>query len=95
MPPKSYFAQKPRNKGRKRVAIIEPKGIGELAAYTSNLNTTQQELVHLHETCARTDMQEIQCNIKHGYIKAIPEAGDDPVVGLFDHHLLVLLSSFI
>jgi hypothetical protein len=47
--------------------ILEPQ---KITAYTSNLNTAQQELLHLHETYAHAYMQEIQYKIKHGDIKS-------------------------
>jgi hypothetical protein len=40
------------------------------AAYHSNLNTSQQELLRLHETYAHADMREIQQQIKNCEIKA-------------------------
>jgi hypothetical protein len=40
------------------------------AAYTSNMNTSQQELLRLHETYAHADMKEIQQQIKNCEIKA-------------------------
>jgi hypothetical protein len=55
-PIEQSFSQQPSNKGGKRVAILEPKS---LAAYTSNLNTANQELLNLHETNAHADMQEM------------------------------------
>jgi hypothetical protein len=66
MPLKPSFSQQPSNKGHIHVEILEPK---ELAAYTSNLTTGQQELLHLHEIYAHADIQEIQYKIKHGEIK--------------------------
>jgi hypothetical protein len=48
------------NKGRKRVIFHEPDNATTPAAYTSNLNTSQQELLCLHETYAHADMKEIQ-----------------------------------
>jgi hypothetical protein len=58
---KSSFKQQSHSKACKRVAITEPT---EISTYTSNLNTAQQELLHLHKTYAHEDMQEIQHKIK-------------------------------
>jgi hypothetical protein len=69
-PAKSSFRQQPHIKCRKRVVITKPT---EISTYTSNLNTAQQELLHLHETCAHGDMQEIQHNIKTGQVKSTPQ----------------------
>jgi hypothetical protein len=66
----SILAQKPSNKGRKRVIFHEPNYATTLAAYASNLNTSQQELLRLHETFAHADMKEIQRQIKNCEIKA-------------------------
>jgi hypothetical protein len=66
-PVKPSLLQQPSNKGRKRVALLEPK---EITAYTSNLNTAQQELLQLHDTYAHANMQEIQYKIKHRDIKS-------------------------
>jgi hypothetical protein len=35
------------------------------AAYVSNMNTSQQEIVRLYETYAQADMKEIQNQIKN------------------------------
>jgi hypothetical protein len=66
----STLAQQPSNKGRKRVIFREPDHATTPAAYTSNLNTSQQELLRLHDTYAHADMQEIQHQIKNCEIKA-------------------------
>jgi hypothetical protein len=52
VPSPSTFAQQPSNKGRKRVIFQQCSP----AAYHSNLNTSQQELLRLHETYAHADM---------------------------------------
>jgi hypothetical protein len=54
------LAQQPSNKGRKRVIFHEPNQATKPPAYTSNLNTSQQELLRLHEMYAHADMEEIQ-----------------------------------
>jgi hypothetical protein len=46
----STLAQQPSYKGRKRVIFNETNNTIAPAAYTSNMNTTQQELLRLHET---------------------------------------------
>jgi hypothetical protein len=66
----STLAQQPSNKGRKRVIFLEPDHTITPAAYASNLNTSQQELLRLHETDTHTDMKEIQQKIKNCEIKA-------------------------
>jgi hypothetical protein len=66
----STFAQQPSNKGRKRVIFHDDKPPCSTAAYHSNLNTSQQELLRLHETYAHTDMREIQQRIKNCDITA-------------------------
>jgi hypothetical protein len=53
----STFAQQPINKGRKRVIFHDDKPQCSTAAYHSNLNMSQQELLRLHETYANTDMR--------------------------------------
>jgi hypothetical protein len=58
------MAQQPNHKGRKRVIFNENHQITAPAAYNSNINTAQQELLHLHETYAHADMKEIQQQIK-------------------------------
>jgi hypothetical protein len=70
IPITSTLAQQPRNKGRKRVIFHEPNQATTPAAYNSNLNTSQQELLRLHETYAHADMKEIQQQIKNCEIKA-------------------------
>jgi hypothetical protein len=60
----STFAHQPSNKGRKRVIFHNDKPPCSPAAYHSNLNTSQQELLRLHETYAHADMREIQHQIK-------------------------------
>jgi hypothetical protein len=66
----STFAHQPSNKGRKRVIFHNDKPPCSTSAYHSNLNTSQQELVRLHETYAHADMREIQQKIKNCDIKA-------------------------
>jgi hypothetical protein len=66
-PVKSSFKLHPHSKERKCVAITEPT---EISTYTSNLNTAQHELPHLHKTYAHDDMQEIQHKIRTGDIKS-------------------------
>jgi hypothetical protein len=66
----STFAHKPSNKGRKHVIFHDDKPQCSTAAYHSNLNTSQQELLRLHETYAHTDMREIQQQIKNCDITA-------------------------
>jgi hypothetical protein len=66
----STSAQHPSNKGRKRVIFHETDNATTTAAYVSNLNTSQQELLRLHETYTYADMKEIQCQIKNCEIKA-------------------------
>jgi hypothetical protein len=62
--------QQPINKGRKHVIFREPAHAITPAANTSNMNTSQQELLRLHETYAHADMKEIQQQIKNCEIKA-------------------------
>jgi hypothetical protein len=52
----STFTQQPSNKGCKRVVFNNDKPQCSTAAYHSNLNTSQQELLRLHETYAHADM---------------------------------------
>jgi hypothetical protein len=66
----STFAQQPSRKGRKRVIFHDDKQQCSPAAYHSNLNTSKQELLRLHETYAHADMREIQQQIKNCEIKA-------------------------
>jgi hypothetical protein len=66
----STLAQQPSNKGRKCVIFHEPDHATTPAAYASSLNTSQQELLRLHETYAHADMKEIQHQIKNCEIKA-------------------------
>jgi hypothetical protein len=70
IPTTSTLAQQPSNKGRKRVIFHDDKQQYTPAAYHSNLNTSQQELLRLHETYAHADMREIQQQIKNCEIKA-------------------------
>jgi hypothetical protein len=70
IPTTSTLAQQPSNKGRKRVICHDDKQQYTPAAYHSNLNTSQQELLRLHETYAHADMREIQQQIKNCEIKA-------------------------
>jgi hypothetical protein len=69
-PTPSTFAQQPSSKGHKRVIFHDDKQQCSPAAYHSNLNISQQELLRLHETYAHADMQEIQQQIKNCEIKA-------------------------
>jgi hypothetical protein len=55
----STLAQQQSNKGRKRVIFKENANATTPAAYVSNLNTSQQELLRLHETYLHADMKEI------------------------------------
>jgi hypothetical protein len=64
------MAKQPHHKGRKRVIFRDTNQITTLAAYSSNLNTAQQELLRIHETYAHADMKEIQQQIKNCDIKA-------------------------
>jgi hypothetical protein len=64
------FAQQPSKKGRKRVIFYDDKPQCSTAAYHSNLNTSQQEFLRLHETYAHADMREIQQQIKNCDITA-------------------------
>jgi hypothetical protein len=52
----STLAQQPSSKGRKRVIFHKPDATTQ-AAYTLNLNTSQQELLRLHETYAHADIK--------------------------------------
>jgi hypothetical protein len=70
VPTPSTFAQQPSNKGRKRVIFNDDKQQCSPAAYHSNLSTSQQQLLRLHETYAHADMREIQQQIKNCIIKA-------------------------
>jgi hypothetical protein len=63
------MAQQPNHKGRKRVIFHDTHQITAPAAYNSNLNTAQQELLRLHETYAHTNMKEIQQQIKNCNLK--------------------------
>jgi hypothetical protein len=66
----STFTQQPTNKGRKRVICHDDRPQCSTAAYHSNLNTSQQELLRLHETYEHADMHEIQQQIKNCDITA-------------------------
>jgi hypothetical protein len=70
IPTTSTLAQQPSNKGRKRVIFHDANQQYTPATYHSKLNTSQQELLRLHETYAHADMQEIQHQIKNCEIKA-------------------------
>jgi hypothetical protein len=70
IPTTSTLAQQPSNKGRKRSIFHDDKQQYTPAAYHSNLSTSQQELLRLHETYAHADMREIQQQIKNCEIKA-------------------------
>jgi hypothetical protein len=63
VPAPSTFTQQP-------VIFHDDKQQCSPAAYHSNLNTPQQELLRLHETYALADMREIQHQIKNCEIKA-------------------------
>jgi hypothetical protein len=60
IPIASSLAPQPSNKGRKRVIFSEHDQATTPTAYNSNLNTSQQELLRLHETYSHADMKEIQ-----------------------------------
>jgi hypothetical protein len=64
------MAKQPHHKGRKIVIFHDTHQITTPAAYISNLNTAQQELLRLHETYAHAYMKEIQQQIKNCDIKA-------------------------
>jgi hypothetical protein len=66
----SALAQQPSYKGCKRVIVNKTNNTITPAAYVLNLNTTQQELLRLHETYAHADMKEIHHQIKNCEIKA-------------------------
>jgi hypothetical protein len=66
----SNFAQQPSNKGHKRVIFHDDKPPCSTAANHSHLNTSQQELLCLHETYAYTYMREIQQQMKNCDITA-------------------------
>jgi hypothetical protein len=70
IPTTSTLAQQPSNKGRKRVIFNDANLPHTPTAYNSNLNTSQQELLRLHETYAHADMLEIKQQIKNFEIKA-------------------------
>jgi hypothetical protein len=70
IPTTSTLAQQPINKGRKRVIFHDANQQYTPAAYHSNLSTSQQEHLRLHETYAHADMREIQQQIKNCNIKA-------------------------
>jgi hypothetical protein len=64
------MAQQPNHRGHKRVLFNENHQVTAPAAYNSDLNTAQQELLHLHETYAHADMKEIQQQIKSCDLKS-------------------------
>jgi hypothetical protein len=66
----STLSQQPSNKGFKHVIFHNDKQQYSPAAYHSNLNISQQELLRLHETYAHADMPGIQQQIKNCEIKA-------------------------
>jgi hypothetical protein len=70
IPITSTLAQQPRNKGRTRIIFHDTNLSPTPAAYNSNLNTSQQELLRLHEMYAHAGMREIQQQIKNCEIKA-------------------------
>jgi hypothetical protein len=57
VPTPSTFAQQPSSNGRKRIICHDDKQQCSPAAYHSNLNTSQQECLRLHETYAHPDMR--------------------------------------
>jgi hypothetical protein len=75
----STFAHQPSNKGRKRVIFHNDKPPCPTETYHSNLNTSQQELLRLHETYAHADMREIQQKIKDCDIKAPRQVATCPI----------------
>jgi hypothetical protein len=64
------MAIQPNHKGRKRVIFYDTHQIATPSAYSSNLNTAQQELLRFHETYAHAEMKEIQQQIKNCDTKA-------------------------
>jgi hypothetical protein len=66
----STLAPQPSNKGRKRIVFREDDQATTPTAYNSNLNTSQQELLRLHEMYEHADIIEIQHQIKNCEIKA-------------------------
>jgi hypothetical protein len=52
----STFTHQPSNKGRKRIIFHNAKPPCSTAAYHFNLNTSQQELLRLHNTYSYADM---------------------------------------
>jgi hypothetical protein len=70
IPTTSTLTQQPSNKGLKRVICHDANQQYTPTAYHSNLNTSKQELLRLHETYAHADMREIQQQIKNCEIKA-------------------------
>jgi hypothetical protein len=60
IPTTSTLVQQPSNKGRKYIIVNDANLPHTPAAYNSNLNTSHQELLRLHETYAHADMREIQ-----------------------------------
>jgi hypothetical protein len=75
----STFDHQPSNKGCKRVIFHNDKPPCPTATYHSNLNTSQQELLRLHETYAHADMREIQQQIKNCDIKAPRQVATCPI----------------
>jgi hypothetical protein len=57
IPVASMLAPQPSNKGCKRVIFHEHDQATTPTAYKLNLNTSQQELLRLHETYAHADMK--------------------------------------
>jgi hypothetical protein len=70
VPTTSTLAQQPSNKGLKRVIFHDDKQQCSPAAYHSNINMSQQELLRPRETYAHADMREIQQQIKNFENKA-------------------------
>jgi hypothetical protein len=70
IPTTSTLVQQPSNKGHKRVIFHDANQQDTPAAHHSNLNTSQRELLRLHETYAHANMLEIQHQIKNCENKA-------------------------
>jgi hypothetical protein len=65
----STLAQHPIKKGRKHVIFNKTNDAITPAAYVSNMNTSQQELLHLHEKYAHAEMKEKKHQMKNCEIK--------------------------
>jgi hypothetical protein len=87
----STLAQQPSNKGRKRVIFCEPDQTTTPAAYASNLNTSQQELV-----CKRAHHPLYGKTAKHKrstyYSKSVPMVWD-PKTKLVSPKFCVMLDN--